>query len=341
MTTIFLEYIWTDFENTCRSKTRVLHNMDSSIFQLSDCPQWTYDGSSTGQAETNTSDNILKPVSLFKDPFRTILTAYLVLCEVYNPDGTAHKDNYRKICSELTIKHSNLEPLFGLEQEYLIYNMEGNPYKWVNIYNPTNFHTSQGPFYCSSGGDKAFGRNIAEEHLQKCVIAGINIYGMNSEVMASQWEYQIGPSDPLKICDELCISRYILNRVSEHYNCWINYHPKPKQGWNGSGCHTNFSTNKMRNEGGYQYIVEACEKLKTGHTEYIKITGRDNDKRLSGKYETSNINIFNYGVGDRSSSIRIPQLVYKNGKGYLEDRRPASNIDPYKIVASIMQSVCE
>lgn len=334
----FLEYIWIDAYEKTRSKTKII--FDKIITCSGDCPEWTFDGSSTGQAEGWDSDIILKPVALYKDPFRKSFenVSYLVLCEAYEKNGDAHETNHRSKClstSNATLKY---EPWFGIEQEYILFDRTSKPYMWLDENEPG--FGKQGPYYCSAGGNVAFGRNIVDEHLEACIYAGIKICGVNAEVMPSQWEFQIGPLDAISVCDQLWIARYILDRVCEKNNCWVNYHPKPKENWNGSGCHTNFSTSEMRLDGGYDKIIEACEKLGKKHMEHISVYGKYNEKRLTGNYETSDINGFSYGISHRGCSIRIPLLVVKDKKGYLEDRRPASNMDPYLVVEKILNTVC-
>ena len=72
----------------------------------------------------------------------------------------------------------------------------------------------------------------------------------------------------------------------------------------------------------------------------MAVYGSSNDQRLTGLHETQSIDQFSYGVSDRGASIRIPVSVPENGwRGYLEDRRPASNADPYLIVDRIILSV--
>lgn len=333
--TTFLEYIWIDAYEKLRSKTKVIFD---TITLLNECPEWTFDGSSTGQAEGWDSDIILKPVVLFKDPFRKSVKSFLVLCDTYEKNGSAHSTNHRAKCLETTNKTLSQEPWFGIEQEYILFGRNNIPYKWLNREEPGL--GIQGPYYCGIGGDRAFGRNIIDEHLEACIYSGIKICGTNAEVMPSQWEFQVGPLDPINVCDHLWIARYILDRICEKYDCWVNYHPKPKKNWNGSGCHTNFSTIEMRNEGGYDVIINACEKLGKKHKEHLEVYGKFNTERLTGNHETSDINNFNYAISHRGCSIRIPLLVVKEKKGYLEDRRPASNMDPYLVVEKILNTVC-
>lgn len=143
----------------------------------------------------------------------------------------------------------------------------------------------------------------------------------------SQWEFQIGTCDMLTVSDDLIMVRYILHRISEKYNCY------------GSGGHTNFSTLQMISTNGLDYIYKTCDKLKEKHNEHIKVYGIDNNKRLTGIHETSSINDFSYGVADRESSIRIPLNVYNDKSGYIEDKRPALNLDPYVVTNIIVNTI--
>ena len=102
--------------------------------------------------------------------------------------------------------------------------------------------------------------------------------------------------------------KYLLSKLGEKYGYMIEWGAKPVKGdWNGSGCHVNFSTNKMRADGGYNEILSALERLKLKHQEHIAVYGDDNSERLTGLHETSDINTFSYGVANRGCSIRIPR----------------------------------
>jgi glutamine synthetase len=323
-----LEYIWLDGytpESNLRSKTKVLTSETEP--ELESLPIWNFDGSSTNQAEGNYSDCLLKPVKLIRDPQRK--NGYLVLCEVLNPDMTPHSSNTRSSIKD----NSNM--WVGFEQEYFIYDGE------LPLGHIKGNMKPQGEYYCGIGTDNVSGRNIVEHHLDVCLSAGLNLTGINAEVALGQWEFQVMGKGTLDSCDQLILCRYLLQRVAETYSVKIEYHPKPLQGdWNGSGLHTNFSNKKMREVGGKEYFDSILNVFELNHSKHIENYGSDNEYRLTGKHETQSIDKFSYGVSDRGSSIRIPQVTVNNGwKGYVEDRRPASNGDPYRIMKVISESV--
>ena len=330
------EYIWIDgYDPTAnlRSKTKILDNVVSSV---SDLPSWGFDGSSTLQAEGIDSDCMLKPVWFCKDPLRGGDNV-LVMNEVCNPDGSPHKSNTRAPLVELAEKFKDHDPWFGIEQEYTL--MDGKqPLGWPDEGYPER---PQGPYYCSVGSEDVAGRDIVEDHMHACLDAGIEISGINAEVMLGQWEYQVGPVGALEAGDQLWVARWLLERIGEDYGARVELHPKPIKGdWNGSGAHINYSTVAMRESGGLKVIEEACEKLGQNIDKHIAAYGADNDQRLTGLHETCSINEFRYGVSDRGASIRIPMGVQNDGCGYLEDRRPASNVDPYKACAALIDTTC-
>lgn len=319
------EYIWLGGENELRSKTRVLE-------QNYPVPDWDYDGSSTKQADGASSEVILKPSAIFKDPFRGE-NDILVLCSTYRPDGTPLSNNHRDWAKKIFDAAPDEEPWYGLEQEYFIYD--------VVTKLPIGFNEAgkQGQYYCSVGSRNAFGRNIVEEHMQACIKAGVNISGINAEVAPGQWEYQVGPCTGIDAADQLWIARYILERVSEIYNVYICLEPKPLNGdWNGSGCHTNYSTKKMREQGGIDEINKAIQLLGEKHTDHMKIYGSGNELRLTGKHETSSFHAFSSGIANRNASVRIGNKTVNEGRGYFEDRRPSSNMDPYLVTAKIFET---
>jgi glutamine synthetase len=329
-----LEYIWLDgYEPTqsLRSKTQIKSNFGGT---LEECPIWSFDGSSTEQADGADSDCLLKPVAIYPDPGRH--DAYLVMTEVLNADGSAHVSNGRA-----TIEEDDDDYWFGFEQEYFLWDvMTDLPPGF-----PTGgFPRAQGPFYCSVGANNTFGRDCVEEHLDTCLEAGINVEGINAEVAAGQWEYQIFAKGAKRSGDEVWVARYLLERIGEKYGYAINLHPKPlgDTDWNGSGMHANFSNSIMRDSGDEAVFTKICEAFSGEIDRHISVYGADNDQRLTGAHETQAIDQFSYGVSDRGASIRIPVGTIDDGwKGRLEDRRPASNADPYKVAAAIIKTCKE
>ena len=323
-----LEYIWLDGyipTQNMRSKTKVVEDFSG---KLEDCPIWCFDGSSTKQAEGNASDCLLKPVAIYPDPMRE--NGYLVMNEVLNPDSTPHESNGRA-----TIDDDDNDFWFGFEQEYFIMD--------VDTQLPLGFPLGgypgpQGLYYCSVGGKNTHGRHIVEEHADMCLEAGINFEGINQEVACGQWEFQLFSKGAKKAGDEMWIARYLLDRLTENYGYYIEYHPKPIKGdWNGSGMHANFSDTILRTCGDEKTFQKVCESFGKNIEKHISVYGADNDQRLTGAHETQSINEFSYGVSDRGASIRIPIGTVEEGwKGRLEDRRPASNADPYKIASVII-----
>ena len=322
-----LEYIWLDGGEPTqgmRSKTMIRRDFTGT---LEECPFWNFDGSSTNQAEGGASDCVLKPVAIYPDTDRA--SGYLVMCEVLNADGTPHATNGRA-----TIEEDDDDFWFGFEQEYFLWDPETNlPYGFPRDQTP------QGQFYCSVGAKNAFGREVIEDHLDQCLEAGLNVEGINAEVAVGQWEYQIFAKGAKEAGDQIWVSRYLAERNAEKYGLHIDWHPKPlgATDWNGSGMHANFSDSKMRDEGGEELMTKICEAFGKNIKKHIDVYGAYNDQRLTGLHETQSIHEFSYGVSDRGASIRIPVTTKDDGYvGRLEDRRPASNGDPYKIAAAII-----
>ncbi|HMQ50191.1 MAG TPA: glutamine synthetase beta-grasp domain-containing protein [Saprospiraceae bacterium] len=326
-----LEYIWLDgYQPTqsLRSKTKIVSNFDG---QLESCPMWSFDGSSTEQAPGNSSDCLLEPVAIFPDPDRK--NAYLVMCEVLSPDGTPHPSNGRA-----TIEDDDNDFWFGFEQEYFLWNPDTNlPLGFPE----KGYPAPQGQYYCSVGAKNAFGREIVEEHLDFCLDAGINVEGINAEVATGQWEFQVFAKGAKAAGDQVWVARYLLERTAEKYGVAINWHCKPIKGdWNGSGMHANFSNGVLRTCGSKDVYESICDAFRPFIKEHIAVYGADNELRLTGKHETQSIDKFSFGVSDRGASIRIPIATVENGwKGWLEDRRPNSAADPYKVAARIIKTV--
>ena len=327
-----LEYIWLDgYTPTAnmRSKTKIESNFSG---KLEDCPIWAFDGSSTEQAEGGSSDCLLKPVAIYPDPAR--IDGYLVMCEVLSPDGTPHPSN-----SRATIDSDVDDDFwFGFEQEYFIMDTATDlPLGFP----PGGYPGPQWLYYCSVGGKTTHGRELVERHADYCLQAGLNFEGINQEVACGQWEFQIFAKGAKNAGDQIWVARYMLDRLTEEYGWYIEYHPKPIKGdWNGSGMHANFSNSLLRTCGSKAIYEKVCEAFRPVTKEHIEVYGAYNELRLTGKHETASINDFKYGVSDRGASIRIPILTVERGwKGWLEDRRPASNADPYKVAARIIKTV--
>ena len=313
------EYIWLDGyqpEPSLRSKIKTTED-DSP-------PVWAFDGSSTQQAEGGNSDCLLLPVQTYDNP---LFSDYLVMCQVETGEHETHPSNTRVAASEVVTD----EWWFGFEQEYFFTGENGDPLGWED-----GTPRPQGDYYCGVGAGNVAGREISEAHLEACLDAGIELSGTNAEVALGQWEYQCFGKG-IKAGDDLWVSRYLLYKVAEEFGVGVNLHPKPKAGdWNGSGMHANFSNEEMRTKGSEKLFYSICEKLKDAHKEGIESYGSDNDMRLTGLHETQSIDQFSYAIFDRGASIRIPiYTIEHDWNGYLEDRRPASNADPYKIIAHI------
>ncbi len=341
-------YIWIDGSiptQTLRSKMKIVPHT-SKVLQISDIPQWNFDGSSTYQAVGHDSDLILQAVCLVNDP---ILGEgnYLALCDVLNPDGQSpHESNKRaRLVKLMETQGKKYDPWVGFEQEYTLFRGL-QPLGWPE----RGYPAPQGPFYCGVGADEVFGRDLVDEHAQACLDAGLMLYGTNAEVMPGQWEFQIGyrgvdseSADPVTVCDHLWLARWLLYRLGEEHDITAKLHPKPIKGdWNGAGKHTNFSTKEMRDpKTGMDAINAAIKALESRHNEHIAVYGHDLELRLTGKHETAHISKFAAGVGNRGASVRIPRPVATKGYGYLEDRRPGANANPYEVAAMLVETICK
>ena len=339
------EYIWLDGAvptRYLRSKARVV-NFGANP-SIEDFPEWSFDGSSTNQADGEDSDCILKPVNFVTDPIRGEGN-YLVMCEVYNSDGeTPHESNSRaQLRAVLDAGAGETNPWVGFEQEYTLFKGR-TPLGWPD----QGYPGPQGPYYCGVGADEIFGREVAEAHAELCLQTELMFYGINAEVMPGQWEFQIGwrgddkeTADALKICDHTWIARWLLYRVGEEFGVSVSIDNKPVKGdWNGAGMHTNFSNDDTRDKAKGRAAIEAAtDALSKKHTEHVILYGAANDERLTGDHETCDINTFKVGTADRGCSIRIPQPVAQKGYGYFEDRRPGANADPYLVTARICATV--
>ena len=323
------EYIWLDGTTPSarlRSKTKVIADNEAP-------PIWGFDGSSTQQATGDNSDVVLSPVLTIPDPIRGAPNV-IVMTETFLTDMTPHPSNTRSACAASSEKYGDFDTWFGIEQEYTFF--EGNaPLGWPE----GGYPAPQGDYYCGVGADVIFGRDIVEEHMDACMEAGLHIAGINAEVMPGQWEFQIGPVGTPQAADELWIARWLLSRIAENYGVTVSLDAKPVAGdWNGAGAHTNFSTKQMRSD--YNACVAAAEALGKNAPAHIAGYGAGIEDRLTGQHETASYKDFSYGVSDRGASVRIPWQVAKDKKGYIEDRRPNANVDPYISTRLILDTVC-
>ena len=342
---LILEYIWIGGNTEIRSKTKVIkYNKDtlafdkkSGMFTDYQLPDWNYDGSSTGQATGDDSEVMLKPMRVYVNPFSRLENSFLVLCETYLPNGQPHHSNTRVKATNIFNKYFDQYSMFGIEHEFFVINSETKrPVGFPS--DPSEMPEPQGPYYCSVGYSNTRLRDFMETTLEKCLTANINITGYNLEVCPGQAEFQIC-AENIKAADDSLMFKYIVQRVGESFKYYIDFSAKPVKGdWNGSGCHVNFSTTKMREPNGYTEIMKAIKKLELKHKEHIEIYGVDNVERLTGNHETSDINSFSSGVANRGCSIRIPRSTEENGCGYFEDRRPSSSADMYLVTSKITET---
>ncbi|MGE0059575.1 MAG: glutamine synthetase GlnII [Dehalococcoidia bacterium] len=325
------EYIWIDGTQPTaklRSKTKIMQDGDT------DFPIWGFDGSSTNQAPGDKSDCVLRPVFSCPDPIRGGDNK-LVLCEVLLIDMTPHPTNTRAACAAIEEKYKDSDFWFGIEQEYTFF-AGSRPLGFPE----QGFPAPQGGYYCGVGADEVFGREVVEAHLEACLAAGLGISGINAEVMPGQWEFQVGPLGPTAASDHLWMARWLLYRVGENYGVSATLDAKPVRGdWNGAGAHTNFSSKAMRES--YEPNIAAAEALGRRHELHIANYGFGIEDRLTGLHETASYKEFKYGVSDRGASIRIPWQVAVDKKGYIEDRRPCANMDPYVVTKLIVETVSE
>ena len=327
-----LDYIWLDGYDIANIRAKAQIHPDSSYNgSVEDTPKWGFDGSSTQQAEGHDSDCILQPVRVYPNPFRQ--NAYLVLCEVFHRDGRPHETNTRNLID----REAEAEFWFGFEQEYILMTSNGRPVGFPD----GGFPEPQGPYYCAVGAHRVEARELVDEHWDACLAADLGVTGINAEVMLGQWEFQCFGKGALRAADDLIVARFLLQLITEKYDLIATLDPKPISGdWNGSGMHSNFSYDYLRDVGGQNYIEALCEGFRPFHQDHIDVYGAGNERRLTGSHETASIDQFSFGASNRGASIRIPLYTTTHDwKGYLEDRRPASDADPYLVVDRIMRTV--
>uniref|UniRef100_A0A1I8I7X1 glutamine synthetase n=1 Tax=Macrostomum lignano TaxID=282301 RepID=A0A1I8I7X1_9PLAT len=275
---------------------------------------------------------MIHPVALYQDPVRGNNNR-LVLCETYAHDGKVHPTNLRHGCVQVMEKAKSFKPWFAFEQEYTLMDIDDQPFGW-----PKNGF----PGPQASAPNKAYGRDVVEAHYKACLRAGINIFGTNAEGMPSQWEFQIGPSEGITASDDLWMARFLIHRIAEDFGIAVTLEPKLKKDWSGAGGHVNFSTVQMRQPGGAWPGRREAEQAAPDSPEVLRPEGRraDNLRRLTCMHETSSFYEFTHGVAHRNASVRIPRQVNEDGCGYLEDRRPTANCDPYAVTEMLVRTTC-
>ncbi len=402
-----VEYIWQDANGGFRSKTKIFPTVCWED-TIETTPLWNFDGSSTGQAETENSEVILKPWFKCMDPFRFLINksnmySQLIFCDLWVPkkdtDGQVvtkegmgasvdglkkqveeevanylhptdfskreetvnskmetvngrqmelvpHRDNKREAARKLfeDSKVKEEDPWFGFEQEFFFTDLESGQILGFD----GRYPEQQGVYYCGVGSNDIVEkvRKVADTVLNDVIVirGHLNCTGYNLEVAPGQCEFQIRGSG-LDAADNLTVFRYILTRRASEQGLGVTFHPKPvdnmgeESEWNGSGCHTNFSTKSMRSKNGYEKIIEAVDLLRQSHNSHMRVYGEDNELRMTGDCETANFNEFSWGVGDRTASVRIPQNVAVERCGYLEDRRPGANCDPYVVSSKMVETL--
>ncbi len=344
-----LEYIWIDgnetrlsVNSTLRSKNRIMDFPNGHSISITNLPIWNFDGSSTNQAETADSERFLKPVYICNNPFTKDIPGLLVLCAVYNDitlTTPATNNNYDFAKAIFDKYAESTDPWFGFEQEFFLFQRESTRSTLVPPrLKSTEDCNKQGQYYCGIGSENSFGREVMNSFVEHCIAAELTLYGTNAEVAPGQWEFQIGTAKGISAAHELWLARYILSRVAESFDICVSLFPKPYDHMNGSGCHTNFSNNLTRASGGFEAMKKMFEKLESSHKEHIDNYGSHNHYRLTGIHETSSMDKFTWSVAGRHTSVRVGREVAMNGSGYFEDRRPASNCDPYLVSGLLVKN---
>lgn len=323
------EYVWLDGP--------VLHSKIKATIDATP-PEWfavVDDTQPPSQMTKNTpqkhnlpySDCFLVPVQTYNNPTSP---DHLVLCQVQNHDHLPHASNTREAAARIVTD----EWWFGFEQEYYLTDLDGR------LLGQQHGNGKIGDeHYCGVGADNVVGREIADAHLFACLKAGIEITGTNAEDGMGQWEYQCFGKG-IKAADDLWVSRFLLRKIAEQYRICVNYNPMPKRNWYGSGMHTNFSNAKMRTTGGQALFDKLCHQLEIHHSEAMLCYGSDNQLRFTGQHKSPDLSHFSHGIDDRCACIRIPLYTLDRGwKGYMEDRRPASNADPYRVIHHILSAI--
>ncbi|KAJ2947014.1 hypothetical protein O0L34_g16358 [Tuta absoluta] len=333
---ILATYVWIDGTGVnLRAKERTLDFVPKTF---KDLPVWYYDGANTNQATPDNSDTFMFPEVIYHDPFRRG-SHILVLCDTYQYSYQPTNSNFRKDCVMVTEKGEVEEPWFGFNQEFMLQTTDGHPLGWP----AGGFPAPPGPYYCAVGANKIVARDLMEAFYRSCLFAGVKVNGIHAGTSPAQWCFQVGPSPGIKSADDLWMARYILSRLAEEYGVIASLEPQPVPDWPGNGTFLYFSSKDMRDDEGILVIERMIDKLARRHgvhiNEYDAHNGEDNVRRLTGRNGMPHIKDFTAGVANRNCCVRIPRQVSEDKRGYIEDRRPASNADPYRLII-IMLKTC-
>lgn len=370
-----LEYVWIDGSYKLRSKIRIMDvNYDQDIHPTTTSDTmhdyknfilkqyWEIDGSSTRQATPKKSEILLTPVYVTKSPFKTdFMKSWLVLCNTWEYDEQNQrkpaKNNFRYVAHNVFFESEleQFDALYGYEQQFYLtqnlsygYGFDDTGATNTDIWSISNFNQtfySKNNHYCSVDPSYSTASQILEKFVARCAESNLNIQGYHRESGPMQWAYTLGYLNGLTSADQLWLSRFILEKTCEEYGVYVHWKPKPFKGdWDGSACHTTFSTRQMRqvtdSNSGLLFMYKAIEKLEKHHPTFIKYAGQGNIDRLTGDRGTSSFHEFSYGAGNRNASVRIRNQVFAQGYGDFEDRRPGANMDPYMVASMLYAFVC-
>lgn len=311
-------YIWLSKGNIFRSKVYTLaaqqEQTETSIVDPKNYPVGVFDGSSTGDAVVDASDVRIRPCAVYRDLDES---GVFVLCDRDAP-GT-QRANLLQLIENRKVFGSDT-CWFGFEQEYFIVPIEQDQEQ-------NTFH------YCTTTVNP-----IPQLHYNECFKLGIQCTGWNTEVAPNQFEFQICGGG-VKAADDLIMARWVLMRMCEQQGVGALFVPKPIPFYNGSGLHTNFSTKAMRTApGGWITMLKCVGLMRDRHMEHMEVYGEGNRARMTGKHETSVYEAFSWGVGTRNTSVRLQSHMKKDDKGYIEDRRPGSDADPYSVCYALVNT---
>ena len=283
---------------------------------------------------------MLKPVFVCDDPIRGE-PHKLVMCEVFLVSGEPHPSNTRAACREIAENYAHHDTWFGLEQEYTFF--DGiKPLGWPD----NGFPAPQGGYYCGVGADEVFGRPVVEAHLENCLKAGLKISGINAEVMPGQWEFQVGPVAAPEVADQLWVARWLLYRTAEDFPTTVGQQrlgqarPEAGQG------------RLERRRLPHQLLdrrdareLRRVHRRRRGARHAPRAAHRQLRRRHRGAPDRPARDGLAARVHATASRTAAPRCAFRgrsriDKKGYIEDRRPNANMDPYVVTRLIIETVC-